>query len=430
MNNQSSGKSRFKRELLRGVLAGLFFLITFKLTANEIWTLTTAPYGSWVSVACSTDGSTLVIVADDGPIYVSTNSGAAWIQATNAPGAYWSCVAVSADGSKIAAGIDGGTIYTSHDYGTTWEPTTAPDNYWESITCSADGTNLAAAALSNGLDNTSPGQIHLSQDGGLTWETPSNSETNYWQFWLSISSSSNGSQLAAVTASGSIYISQNFGNTWTPANAPNENWFSVASSADGTKLVVVANSGPIYTSVDSGATWQDATNAPAAGWAAVACSGDGDNLAAVQWAGAVYISTNQGATWFPQNVPNTYEAGGIWGIAMSKNGSKILTAGDGPWGGPVYLLQPQPCLAIGPGSSPHTGVIVSWPASAGGFSLQANTSPVTANWTALTNIPEIFNGIDQDPIMLCGGHQYFRLAFPTGLPPSWWPHQPPPIILF
>ena len=429
MNNRQKRKSQFRRMPLCGVLTVLLLLMVYRLEATDVWTLTTAPYSYWVSVASSTNGNTLIAVADGGPILVSTNSGVAWIQATNAPSGYWVCAAISADGSKMAAGIDGDTIYISHDYGVTWEQTSAPDNFWESITCSADGTNFAAAAYSDGLDNSSPGQIHLSKNAGLTWETSTNSGTNYWQFWLSIASSADGSILAAVTAGGSIYTSHDFGKTWVPTSAPNESWFSVASSANGDKLVAVGNVGPIYTSMDSGATWQDATNAPVAGWAAVTCSADGSKLAVVQWGGAVYTSADGGITWLPQSFPNTYDAGGKWGIAMSSDGSKTLAAGDGPWGGPVYLLQPQPSLAIGQARPPGLGIIVSWPASATGFFLQANSDPTTGNWTTVTNKPEILNGLDQTATMPNAGCQFFRLTFPTGNPPYWWPY-PPRIVSF
>jgi photosystem II stability/assembly factor-like uncharacterized protein len=415
-------------QIQRIALVCIVYLAAFRLVANEMWTLTTAPYANWVAAASSADGNKLVAVADGGSVYVSTNSGAVWIAATNAPSDYWVCVAISADGSKMAAAIDGGTIYTSADYGTTWKQTKAPTNYWESITCSADGTRLAAAAFSDGLNNAAPGQIHLSQNSGLDWGTPSDPATNLWQFWLSIASSADGSKLVAVNAAGSIYTSQNFGNSWSQTSAPNESWFGVASSTNGNHLVAVGNAGPIYISTNSGAMWWAATNAPVAGWAAVCSSSDGSKLAAVQWGGQVYTSVDGGIIWLPRSVPNTYDAGGIWGIAMSNHGDKIVTAGDGPWGGPVYSWQPQPILTIEETGNFNAMVNLSWPASAAGFSLQGNTALTMANWIAVSNMPAISNGRYQSLFAPSEAFQFFRLTFPTGNPPYWWPHQPPPII--
>ena len=300
----------------------LVFLAVQNLVAEEIWTLTTAPYNNWFPVAISADGNTLIATSDSGSIYVSRNSGASWTTATNAPSVSWVCVSISADGSKMVAGIDGGTIYTSEDYGLTWKPTKAPDNFWESIACSADGTKLAAAAFSDGLNNQAPGQIHLSQNSGVTWKTPHHSK-KYHQFWLAIASSSDGSKLVAVNAGGSIYTSKNSGNTWSLTSAPNASWFSVASSTNGDKLVVAANGGPIYTSTNAGVTWQAETNAPNAAWASVASSADGNKLSAAQWGGQIYISDDAGSTWLQKDVPNTFLAGGRWGIASSQDGNKF-----------------------------------------------------------------------------------------------------------
>jgi photosystem II stability/assembly factor-like uncharacterized protein len=62
-------------------------------------------------------------------------------------------------------------------------------------------------------------------------------------------------KLAAVANGGQIYTSTDLGTTWT-ARENNREWFSITSSADGTKLAaVVAGGGRIYTSIDSGATW-------------------------------------------------------------------------------------------------------------------------------------------------------------------------------
>lgn len=399
------------------------------LVAGGIWTLTTAPYNYWFPVAISADGNTLIAASDSGLIYVSRNSGATWMAATNAPSAYWVCVCISADGSKMAAGVDGGTIYTSQNYGVTWRRTAAPTNYWESIACSADGSKLAAAAFSDGLNNQAPGQIHLSRNSGGTWKTPLETPHNLKklkQFWLAIASSSDGSKLVAVNAGGSIYTSKDSGSTWSLTSAPNESWFSVASSTNGNKLVVVANGGPIYTSTNAGVTWKAATNAPNAGWASVASSADGNKLAAVQWGGQIYTSEDAGTTWLQNSVPNTFLAGGIWGIASSKDGSKLVAAGDGPYGGPIYILQPMPGLNIASG---RTNMTVSWPSSASGFVLQQTADLTSPNWTDLTNSPKTTTGQNQIIFPAHTGDQFYRLKFPTGNPPSWWPWPPPPIII-
>jgi photosystem II stability/assembly factor-like uncharacterized protein len=400
----------------------VLLLTVFSTSAAEAWTLTTAPYNYWVAVASSDNGKILIAVSSS--IYVSTNAGATWKEATNAPSGYWVCASISANGSKMAAAMDGGRIYTSRDYGVTWRATASPSNYWESIACSADGRKLAAAAFSDGLNNTVPGQIHLSSNSGASWRTPRSTLENtnsLRQFWLSIASSSDGSKLVAVNAAGSIYTSKNFGKNWSLSGAPSEPWFSVACSTNGERIVVAANGGPIYTSANKGRTWIACTNAPNAGWASVTSSGDGSKFAAVQWGGQIYTSSDAGTNWSEDNVPNTYLADGIWGIALSKDGKRTLAAGDGPYGGPVYLLQPVPILDL---NRKGTNLIVSWPSSATGFVLQQNSDLDPATWVDVVASVRRHGVQNQVIISRPNGEQFYRLNFPAGVPPSSSPWPP------
>jgi photosystem II stability/assembly factor-like uncharacterized protein len=91
------------------------------------WAITSAPATNWVSIASSADGSRLVVVAErtdnfgpfpptiSGVIYSSTNSGATWVS-NSAPVLNWTSVASSSDGGKlvvVAGSFNGGGIWTS-----------------------------------------------------------------------------------------------------------------------------------------------------------------------------------------------------------------------------------------------------------------------------------------------------------------------------
>ncbi len=410
-------------------LAALAFIILGNapiLLASDIWTLTTAPYNCWIQIASSDDGGILVATANVGSLYVSTNSGATWTAATNAPSDHWICVCISADGSKMAAGIDGGSIYVSSDRGVTWNQTDTPANYWVSIACSADGGKLAAVAFSDGQNNSAPGQIYLSQNSGGIWVTPDETAQNSQycrQFWLAIASSSDGLKLVAV-GDGSIYSSADSGKTWSLTGAPNEDWFSMASSTNGNMLVAVANGGPIYTSNDAGLVWKAATNAPDAPWASVTSSADGNKLAAVQWGGLIYTSDDAGMTWLQNGVPNTFLTAGIWGIASSKDGSKVMACGNSPYGGPIFLLQSIPALNI---AQTSTNIMISWPFTASGFVLQQTTDLTLQNWADVATSPETMNGQNLMAFPSRTNNQFFRLLFPTGNPPILWADTVPPL---
>ena len=376
------------------------------------------PNENWNSVAASADGSVMVAVANPGPIYISTNSGAVWNQASNAPIVHWQAVACSADGSKIiaAAGGTGGTlvgpIYTSPDMGVTWVSNNAPVQNWQSVASSADGTNLAAADYA---DQT----IYTSTNSGATW-----AQVNVIkESWYSIALSADGSKLSAV-ASGFrfIFTSTNFGGIWSAhpvAAGPHGtqmNWTSIASSVDGSKLVAagggVGGMGNIFLSTNSGAAWTvTATNIlPSQGydkWIFVASSADGTKLAAVSESGlpgGVITSTNSGATWITNSVPNlTWNA-----VALSADGARLVATVGYPSTGPIFTTQvtPSPVLnLLGSGNS----TLVSWLIPSMNFTLQQSSN--LSSWTNLTALPILNLTNLQNQVVLppLGGSGFYRL---------------------
>ena len=161
----------------------------------QIWIQTSAPSNNWVSIAVSADGTQIVAVAGGsraGPIYTSSDYGAAWVSNNIAP-QLWADVASSADGTKLVAAAYGGQIYTSTDSGGHWTPR-ASNDYWQSLASSADGSRLVAVPDS--------GQIYTSTDSGVTW-TPQESS----RYWQGVASSADGTKLAASVYNGQLYTS-------------------------------------------------------------------------------------------------------------------------------------------------------------------------------------------------------------------------------
>ena len=141
---------------------------------------------------------------------------------------------------------------------------------------SADGTIQTAVAY--------PGQIYVSTDYGNTWTAKESDK-----YWFSVAMSADGTiQTAVVGGStlGQIYVSTDSGNTWT-AKESNRYWHAVAMSADGTKQAAVVQSGQIYVSTDSGNTWTAKESIRA--WENVAMSSDGTKQTAVVFGGQIHI---------------------------------------------------------------------------------------------------------------------------------------------
>ncbi len=115
--------------------------------------------------------------------------------------------------------------------------------------------------------------------------------------WQSITSSADGTRLAAVAFGGSIYTSTDSGATWTErTSAGSRSWTSITSSADGTKLAAAASGDSIYTSQDSGATWTERTSAGSRDWASITISATGDRLAAAAYGDHIYTATAEQPT--------------------------------------------------------------------------------------------------------------------------------------
>lgn len=191
------------------------------------------------SVASSADGVTLMAASSFGDplyspkplLYVSTNSGASWINATNSPpGQPWIAVVSSADGSKLAASTFTGGYFASVNSGTTWSSNTVAPFF--SLASSADGGKLAGA---------SPIGLFYSVNAGVTWAPQAGgpSITNR------IACSTNGLVLFGLGRT-NIYSSFNGGTTWATNTAPLTNWSAIAVSADGLRGVAVMGSGGIY----------------------------------------------------------------------------------------------------------------------------------------------------------------------------------------
>lgn len=275
-----------------------------------------------MGLASSSDGLKLAAAMGYGGLYTSVNGGKSWTK-TSAPIGYtslcirfhWQAIASSSDGTKLVAATgynaqgcgSFGTIYTSSNSGVTWAPVVSPP--WPSvlavygkvadflsITSSSDGSKLAAVA---GTDNSlSPRGIYTSANGGVSWIKTSAPAVD----WRDITSSSDGSKLAAATFSGGIYISTNGGSSWDLTSAPSpKNWGSIASSSDGLRLAASSCGDGIYTSTNGGASWTK-TSAPASNcvsyqsWGSITSSSDGTKLVFVGRAG-VYSSADGGVRW-------------------------------------------------------------------------------------------------------------------------------------
>ena len=338
----------FLKRFFPMAVVSIFLLIVLSLpgraSADVGWSWKDATAGKvkaqtsmdWVSIASSEDGSHVAAVpSDGGPVYTSTDYGATWTARTASGSRAWSAIASSTDGSHLAAVVGStynspdGDVFTSTDYGATWSGQLVGQyGGWLSIASSGDGESLAVVATG--------GYVYTSPDGGGSWVQQTGSGTyGHSHYWQHIASSSDGKYLFATAVFDEntvVSISPDAGLTWSDSTLTgvdgNTARLSIVSSSDG-KYLAVSGSGDIQTSSDYGATWQDQAGSGNRYWSSIASSGDGSHLVAAVGAdgiGGIYVSSNYGVDWST----NSSMAAEYWGpVASSSNGSHLVAGVNG-----------------------------------------------------------------------------------------------------
>ncbi|HUV81310.1 MAG TPA: hypothetical protein VMW21_02205 [Patescibacteria group bacterium] len=203
------------------------------------------------------------------------------------------------------------------NYATNWvQKTSDAPRDWKGITVSSDGM-IQTAVVHDGF-------IYVSTDYGGTW-----TQKDAVRGWRHVAMSSDGKIQTAVDNDGYIYVSTNYGNTWAP-KASVQKWYSVAISSDGriqTAVIGSDGTGLIWGSTDHGNTWTQRTSTKK-NFLTVAMSSDGRIQTAVVYgdcpAGGnpIWISADYGVTWMQKDLGTP---GRLKAVAMSSDG-KIQTA--------------------------------------------------------------------------------------------------------
>ena len=269
--------------------------------------------GDGIKFAACTGGES----GNYGYIYISNDSGQIWTQVPSSSGIIWQSISSSSNGSVIAAAPFGDYIYFSTDSGTSWNYINNLPSviFYSSVTVSADGTKLAACCPKVGAGETP--FVYTSTTPFTTLVQSSSPNQN----WSSITNWNNCNGLAACVSSGNIYISSDFGTTWSGPLATTQNWSGISASSSGSVLAACVDGGFIYISNSTGATWTQV--ASSLGWKTIKVSEDGSRIAAGVSTGYIYYSNAPFAVW-TQVATNLN-----WlSISMSSNGSQIVASAE------------------------------------------------------------------------------------------------------
>ena len=412
-------------------------LVAFATSAfGQAWSRVTWPDADWSQVVSSADGTKLVAAAlfsgtnfdtsgypPPGALLFSTNAGRTWTQ-SSLPKSYWIGVACSADGNTVIAASEQnlfglpGPMYTSTNSGSTWTMITngvitlasgfIGFGELSAVACSGNGRLLVAAT---GIDD---GYIFTSKDGG-PWTTTSAPD----ELWLSVAVSANGSRLLAMNepsppyAAGPYWISTNSGGSWAPTVEPS-GFTVLATSADGSLSVAAIyqtnQPGGIYISTNSWVTSTLVAVGTEGGyWSALASLAEGGRLRAFAIDGGIYLTMGTGTAWTLVAAPNK----NWYSVASAADGSKVAAVVN-PYSPTslnkfgLYTWPSTPTLSLSQPPSTNT-LLLSWPVSLPSLGLQQSSDLISTNWTSITNVATMTNGLLQAMVPTSTGRMFYRL---------------------
>jgi hypothetical protein len=350
--------------------------IAATVTTGQIYVSTSfgttwTPYATtqaWSDVYMSGSASTMIAAAMNGPLYISTNTGQAWTALTTTNGvlpssANWANIGISSDATQLVATISGGSIYTSTNGGAFWSNvqttvtgSSATTAWSNCLALSGNGSTILAGQSNiggSGLLYVSINTLFTKTINTATWSAnniPTTIAVQSGTITLTdvrgIATSDVGTVVLADRAGTGIYISQNNGTTWSVVSGlPSISFSCVDISSDSTKIVAASNvvGYGLYLSSTSGSTWSQLYTANGLptdlismdnGSNKVAISNDGTKISVAYTNGFTYFSSNSGNNFqivspptatgtslLGQNVGKNY-----WGLGMSKDGTKLVTA--------------------------------------------------------------------------------------------------------
>lgn len=355
--------------------------------------------GSWTVSGMSDDGQTIILGANSGRLYLSTNGGTLWTDKQLAGDAdqSWRTACVSGDGTTLIAGIDGGRLYLSTNSGSNFsevQPLGNFDSRWRSCAMSDDGQTIWV-----GTDRSGG---FISKDGGDTWNSDDPPEVGNDGVYFTASMSSDGQTILVGTFDeGTLYLSTDRGDTWSVTNGSHTDiiWGASAVSDNGQVMIAAVGSfgsGRAYLSTNGGSSWAevqpDGDNARNWKWLAMSDSG-----ATILIAGdtGVFYSTNTGSSWAQTDPIGSGTP--IWEtVAVSSDATKNLAAESSAR---VYLAgvlpstaTPTPTATPVPNSGGNSGSSSSVPSC--GDQSPINTPDLFQIDAGLTQVTLYFTPVD------------------------------------
>jgi hypothetical protein len=228
----------------------------------------------------------------------STSSSNVISKIANTGNRAWNDIAMSYSGQYQTATVLDGFIYVSHNYGLDWTER-ATSQKWRAVSMSANGRFQTAVSNTIIDSSTGSGNIFCSTDYGLTWTIV----PGWVRTFSSVAVSGTG-QHQLATHYDTYLRSSNYGQSWDSyfiningTSLASLNFKSVAISYSGAIIAVVAKeNSKIYISYDYGTTWSE-KHTSLTGRTKIAMSSSGQYMIASRDIPAFLFSRDFGENW-------------------------------------------------------------------------------------------------------------------------------------
>jgi hypothetical protein len=230
-------------------IASISFLENNRRITTKLYNTATSVYG----LATNFDGKYIVAFVS-GKIRLSKDYGKTWDDIanvstkTNQSGRYPGSVRewgggidISSSGQYLIVGSASYNVWNrsdfvfiSNDYGNSLIATKLPRQYWHSVALSKNTGQYMVAV-------TSSGDVFVSSDYGQSWPSSGYKLNAFISLGNCVSMSWDGKYIAVASSYGrSVHISSNYGATWTKAGLPAHAWNDILVSSTGQKIIVGA----------------------------------------------------------------------------------------------------------------------------------------------------------------------------------------------
>ena len=275
-----------------------------------------------------------------GSIYYNTTSSE--LKVSN--GSTWSAIGTGSGSTGPTGPAGSGSSFAGvtgvSSTGFTDGATITSDNYLQLAYSIGGGTGSTPGIQPGSYSDIFSTQTISLSNFGQTWVQNTNAGSSEW---FSIAISSSGKYQLAGQYGGSLYISSNYGNTWSKSYSGFSTYYwqgiaisatgqyQVATADGGLVLIVSSNFGVSWTNSGIQANWTSAAIS-SSGQYQVCCSRSDAGGTPGQFSSYIYISSNYGVSWSiisgsTSGKPNWY------GIAISSSGQYISACVNG---GAIY----------------------------------------------------------------------------------------------